>query len=83
MKYARTTLPGIPPGGVTAGVDWARDDHAVAVVDAAGRVAGRFAVEHTAAGLKDLVRRLRAAGPRRWRSSVPTARSLMPCWKRA
>jgi transposase len=63
MKYAPvTSLPASPPDGVTAGVDWAKDDHAVAVVDAAGRVVHRFTVDHTAAGLTDLIRRLRRAG---------------------
>jgi transposase len=46
----------------TAGVDWARDDHAVSVVGPAGRERERFSVEHTGAGLQTLVRRLRRAG---------------------
>jgi hypothetical protein len=29
------TLPEEPPNNVTGGLDWARDDHAVSVVDAA------------------------------------------------
>ncbi len=30
MKYARIhVLPGTPPGGVTAGIDWGSADHAV------------------------------------------------------
>ena len=41
-----------------AGIDWAKDDHAVAVVDAAGRTVERFTVTHTGAGLRELVRRL-------------------------
>jgi transposase len=45
---------------VCAGVDWAKDDHAVCVVDAEGEVLDRFTVEHTAAGLKRLIRRLLA-----------------------
>jgi len=47
---------------VCAGIDWAKDDHAVCVVDAAGQVLHRFTVEHTAAGLRQLVKRLLAAG---------------------
>ena len=35
MKSARTTLPEEPAGDVTCGIDWARDDHAVSVVNAA------------------------------------------------
>ena len=63
MQHApSTTLPSRPPGDRTAGVDWARDDHAVAVVDGAGRVVERFTVVHTDAGLRDLVRRLSRAG---------------------
>lgn len=47
---------------VCAGVDWAKDDHAVCVVDADGEVMDRFMVEHTAAGLKRLIARLLSAG---------------------
>ena len=47
---------------VCAGVDWAKDDHAVCIVDVDGQVLDRFMVEHTAAGLKRLIRRLLAAG---------------------
>jgi transposase len=64
MEYARSSLPAVPPGGVAAGIDWASADHAVCVVDADGQVVTRFTVEHTAAGLADLVRRLRKAGAR-------------------
>jgi transposase len=47
---------------LTGGIDWACDDHAVAVVGPDGVPRERFAVEHTAAGLRELVGRLRAAG---------------------
>lgn len=47
---------------VCAGVDWAKDDHAVCIADADGEVLDRFMVEHTAAGLKRLIRRLLDAG---------------------
>ncbi|HET8562213.1 MAG TPA: IS110 family transposase [Marmoricola sp.] len=47
---------------VCAGVDWAKDDHAVCVVDADGEVLTRFSIEHTAAGLKRLIARLLKAG---------------------
>ena len=47
---------------VCAGVDWAKDDHAVCIVDSDGEMLDRFTVEHTAAGLKRLIRRLLAAG---------------------
>ncbi len=65
MQYAPTTvLPATPPGRVTAGIDWASTDHAVCVVDARGAVVCRFTVEHTAAGLTELLRRLAKAGAR-------------------
>jgi len=43
---------------VCAGVDWAKDDHAVCVVDADGEILDRFTIEHTAAGLRRLIARL-------------------------
>lgn len=49
---------------VVAGVDWAREDHAVAVVDATGRAVERFTVTHTGAGLRELIGRLRRHGVR-------------------
>ena len=55
-------LPPTPPNGFTCGIDWAKDDHAISVVDTAGREAHRFTVEHTAAGLTGLVRRLTKLG---------------------
>jgi len=64
MQYAPARLPGTPPGGLTAGIDWASADHAVCVVGAAGVVAGRFGVEHSAGGLRALVSRLARAGVR-------------------
>ena len=54
MKSARNTLPEEPVNGVTAGLDWARDDHAVSVVDARGREIHRVTIEHSAAGLAEL-----------------------------
>jgi transposase len=62
LQSARNTLPGEPAGGVTAGIDWARDDHAVSVVDARGREIRRCTVEHSAAGLRELVAVLARAG---------------------
>ena len=47
MQHApKETLPSLQPGGRTAGVDWARDDHAVAIVDAGGGIQERFTVPH-------------------------------------
>jgi len=47
---------------VTAGVDWAKDDHAVCVVGGQGEALERFAVAHDAAGLRQLAARLLRAG---------------------
>ena len=56
MKSASTTLPDQPPGEVTAGIDWAAGDHAVCIVDGRGRQVERTLVEHTTAGLRELIR---------------------------
>ena len=45
MQSAPNTLPRIPEGGLTSGLDWARDDHAVSVVDADGREVHRFTID--------------------------------------
>ena len=50
------------PARVCAGVDWAKDDHAVAIIDPDGEVLDSFVVTHDVAGLKSLVRRLLKAG---------------------
>jgi transposase len=55
MKSAPCVLPEEPPSGLTCGIDWARDDHAVAVVDARGRQVHRCMIEHSAAGLRTLL----------------------------
>ena len=57
-----STLPDEPPDGVTGGLDWSRDDHAVSVVDARGRELVRRTVEHSAAGLRELIGVLTGAG---------------------
>jgi transposase len=63
MKYAQIlVLPQTPPGGLTAGIDWASADHVVCVVDAAGQVRARFSVAHDRAGIGKLITGLRAAG---------------------
>jgi len=55
VKSASNTLPETPPNDLTAGIDWARDDHAVCIVDGRGHQVARTTVEHTAAGLRDLI----------------------------
>ena len=47
---------------MTCGIVWANDDHAVCVVDMAGKVVQRFITEHTGKGLAGLVCQLRRAG---------------------
>jgi len=44
------------------GLDWAKDAHAVCVIDAEGRVLDRFEARHDRAGLAELIRRLRRFG---------------------
>jgi transposase len=50
------------PARVCAGIDWAKDDHAICIIDIHGEVLDRFFVDHDAAGLKTLIRRLLEAG---------------------
>ena len=49
---------------VTAGIDWASTEHAVAIVDDRGVELERFTIAHTTPGLRQLVRRLQRAGVR-------------------
>jgi transposase len=62
MQYAPTRLADQPVNGLTCGIDWARDDHAVAIVDGQGRQVHRGSVEHSAAGLRELLGLLACAG---------------------
>ena len=55
MQYAPVMLVSEPVNGLTCGIDWARDDHAVAIVDRHGCEVQRCTVEHSAAGLRELV----------------------------
>ena len=48
--------------GLFVGIDWAAASHAVCVLDATGRRVAGFTVEHSAAGLVELVRRLARLG---------------------
>lgn len=52
------SLSEFPPNDLTAGVDWARDDHALSIVNDRGREVYRCSIEHTAAGLRELVKAL-------------------------
>ena len=67
MKHAPRSpvsrnLAAVAPNGLIAGLDWAKDDHVICVVDTTGAVRDRFSVEHSAAGLVELVRRLARLG---------------------
>jgi transposase len=64
MKSARNTLPTEPVNGITCGIDWARDDHALSIVDAKGREVTRKTITHNAAGLRKLLAVLERAGVR-------------------
>jgi transposase len=55
LKCPPNPLPDQPPNGVTAGIDWARDDHAVAIVDTRGKEIARQTVEHSEVGLRGLL----------------------------
>ena len=80
MKSASNVLPEEPPNGVTAGLDWARDDHAVSVVDTRGRELARHSIAHSAAGLRTWSRNSPGPAAPRSRSNAATARSSMRCW---
>lgn len=54
MQYAPAMLAAESVNGLTCGIDWARDDHAVAIVDRRGCEVHRC-TEHSAAGLRELV----------------------------
>ena len=54
--------PSAAAARVTAGVDWAKDDHAVCVAGDQGEALERFTVRHDAAGLRQMAARLLRAG---------------------
>jgi transposase len=45
------------------GLDWAAREHAVCVVDERGSMTARFTIEHSVAGMAELVRRLGKVAP--------------------
>lgn len=56
-------MPGVTEdASFYVGVDWAAEEHAVCVLDAAGRVVTRFVIKHTADGFAELARRLARLG---------------------
>jgi hypothetical protein len=62
MQYAPPMLAAQPANGLTCGIDWARDDHAVSIVDTQGRQVHRSTVEHSSAGLRELLALLAHTG---------------------
>jgi transposase len=65
---------------VTAGVDWAKDDHVICVVGDQGEVLDRFSVAHDSPGLKRMATRLLHAGVEQVgieRSDGPVVDTLM------
>ena len=62
MQHAPVTLANQPANGLSCGIDWARDDHAVCMVDAGGRAIYRGVFEHSSKGLRDLTAVLARAG---------------------
>jgi transposase len=52
----------LPEAPFFAGIDWASAEHAVCVLDAAGKIAVQFTIAHSAEGIGSLVRRLARYG---------------------
>ena len=48
----------LPEALFFTGIDWAAETHAVCVLDAAGKIAAGFTIEHSADGIAALIRRL-------------------------
>jgi transposase len=60
----------LPESGHYVGIDWGSAEHAVCVLDGAGKTRSEFAVTHTAVGFAELIRRLACFGDA---ESVPVA----------
>jgi transposase len=52
----------LPEALYFTGIDWAAETHAVCVMDAGGKIAAEFAIEHSADGIAGLVRHLARYG---------------------
>ncbi len=52
----------LPDALFFTGIDWAAEVHAVCVMDAAGKIAASFSIEHSADGIALLIRRLARYG---------------------
>ena len=47
----------------SAGLDWASRNHALCIIDSSGTVVEQFEIAHDAAGLRELLTRLRRHAP--------------------
>jgi transposase len=52
----------LPDALFFTGIDWAAETHAVCVMNAAGKIAAEFTIEHSADGIATLIRRLARYG---------------------
>jgi transposase len=52
----------LPDALFFTGIDWAAETHAVCVLDAAGKIAAEFTIEHSADGIATLIHRLARYG---------------------
>jgi transposase len=52
----------LPDALFFTGIDWAAETHAVCVMNAAGKIAAEFTIEHSADGIATLIRRLARHG---------------------
>jgi transposase len=52
----------LPDALFFTGIDWASAEHAVCVLDAAGKITAQFTIKHSAEGITSLVRRLARYG---------------------
>ena len=52
----------LPDALFFTGIDWAAENHAVCVMDAGGKIAAQFTIEHSADGIATLIRRLARHG---------------------
>ena len=52
----------LPAALFFTGIDWAAETHAVCVMDAGGKIAAEFVIEHSADGIGTLIRRLARFG---------------------
>ena len=52
----------LPDALFFTGIDWAAETHAVCVMDAGGKIADQFTIEHSADGIATLIRRLARYG---------------------